>query len=80
MLLSCSGDQDSVVPLMGSRTLIRELAHDLKLKVTVPYSTWFYKGQVHSFLSSFSQALLGFTTNVDVASAPHPCDVLTTTA
>ncbi|CAA6660343.1 unnamed protein product [Spirodela intermedia] len=31
-----SGDQDSVVPLLGSRTLVRELAQDLKIKVTVP--------------------------------------------
>ncbi|GAU31039.1 hypothetical protein TSUD_214750 [Trifolium subterraneum] len=40
-----SGDQDSVVPLLGSRTLIRELAHDLKFKITVPYGAWFHKGQ-----------------------------------
>lgn len=44
----CSGDQDSVVPLLGSRTLIRELAHDLKFKMTVPYGAWFHKGQVFS--------------------------------
>lgn len=34
------------MPLLGSRTLVRELAHDLKFGVTVPYSVWFYKGQV----------------------------------
>ncbi|KAG2280599.1 hypothetical protein Bca52824_051819 [Brassica carinata] len=28
-----SGDQDSVVPLLGSRTLVRELAHDLNFKL-----------------------------------------------
>lgn len=42
----CSGDQDSVVPLLGSRTLVRELAQDLGFKITVPYGTWFHKGQV----------------------------------
>jgi hypothetical protein len=42
-----SGDQDSVVPLLGSRTLVRELAHTMGLPVTVPYSTWFRKGQVY---------------------------------
>lgn len=42
-----SGDQDSVVPLLGSRTLVRELAHDLKFGVTVPYGAWFHKGQVY---------------------------------
>ena len=46
MIKFCSGDQDSVVPLLGSQTLVRELAHDLQLKVTVPYGAWFHKGQV----------------------------------
>ncbi|PHT50479.1 Serine carboxypeptidase-like 41 [Capsicum baccatum] len=41
-----SGDQDSVVPLLGSRTLVRELAHDMGFKITVPYGAWFHKGQV----------------------------------
>lgn len=41
-----SGDQDSVVPLMGSRTLVRELAKDLNFQHTVPYGAWFHKGQV----------------------------------
>ncbi|PKA57458.1 Serine carboxypeptidase-like 42 [Apostasia shenzhenica] len=42
-----SGDQDSVVPLQGSRTLVRELAYDMRFGVTVPYTAWFLKGQVH---------------------------------
>jgi hypothetical protein len=56
-MLNCcdSGDQDSVVPLLGSRTLIRELAHDLKFKITVPYGAWFHKGQV--FLLKFNHFL-----------------------
>ena len=41
-----SGDQDSVVPLLGSRTLVRELAKDMKFQHTVPYGPWFHKGQV----------------------------------
>ena len=48
-----SGDQDSVVPLLGSRTLVRELAHTMGLPVTVPYSTWFRKGQVHFLLFDY---------------------------
>ncbi|KAE9587233.1 putative carboxypeptidase D [Lupinus albus] len=56
-----SGDQDSVVPLMGSRTLIRELAHDLKLKVTVPYGAWFHKGQVGGWVTEYGN-LLTFAT------------------
>ena len=48
-----SGDQDSVVPLLGSRALVRELAHNMGLPVTVPYSTWFRKGQVHFLLFDY---------------------------
>ena len=44
--LNYSGDQDSVVPLLGSRTLIRELAQEMKFKITVPFGAWFHKGQV----------------------------------
>ncbi|KAK1357275.1 hypothetical protein POM88_050531 [Heracleum sosnowskyi] len=40
-----SGDEDSVVLLLGSRTLVRELAHDMQFKITVPYGAWFQKGQ-----------------------------------
>ncbi|KAK3028873.1 hypothetical protein RJ639_038558 [Escallonia herrerae] len=56
-----SGDQDSVVPLLGSRTLVRELAHDLKFKVTVPYGTWFHKGQVGGWATEYGH-LLTFAT------------------
>ncbi|KAK0591713.1 hypothetical protein LWI29_006817 [Acer saccharum] len=36
--------------LLGSRTLIRELALDLNMKVIVPYGAWFHKGQqAHEF-------------------------------
>ncbi|KAK1560495.1 hypothetical protein Q3G72_027243 [Acer saccharum] len=45
-----SGDQDSVVPLLGSRTLICELAHDLNMKVIVPYGAWFHKDHAVSVL------------------------------
>ncbi|WCJ43423.1 serine carboxypeptidase-like 42 [Euphorbia peplus] len=56
-----SGDQDSVVPLLGSRTLVRELAHDLKLKITVPYGAWFHKGQVGGWVTEYGN-LLTFAT------------------
>ncbi|KAJ0086314.1 hypothetical protein Patl1_08141 [Pistacia atlantica] len=56
-----SGDQDSVVPLLGSRTLIRELAHDLKFDVTVPYGAWFHKGQVGGWATEYGN-LLTFAT------------------
>ncbi|XAR62438.1 Carboxypeptidase D [Bertholletia excelsa] len=56
-----SGDQDSVVPLLGSRTLVRELAHDLHFKVTVPYGAWFHKGQVGGWVTEYGN-LLTFAT------------------
>ncbi|KAL5715036.1 Serine carboxypeptidase-like 42 [Ranunculus cassubicifolius] len=56
-----SGDQDSVVPLLGSRTNVREMAKDLKFNVTVPYSTWFYKGQVGGWAIEYGN-LLTFAT------------------
>ncbi|XP_023550690.1 serine carboxypeptidase-like 42 isoform X1 [Cucurbita pepo subsp. pepo] len=52
-----SGDEDSVVPLMGSRTLVRELAHDLKFKITVPYGAWFHKGQVGGWAIEYGNML-----------------------
>ncbi|KAL6492931.1 Serine carboxypeptidase-like 42 [Orobanche gracilis] len=56
-----SGDQDSVVPLVGSRTLVRELAHDLRFKITVPYGAWFHKGQVGGWYTEYGN-LLTFAT------------------
>ncbi|XP_078434011.1 serine carboxypeptidase-like 42 [Wolffia australiana] len=52
-----SGDQDSVVPLLGSRTLVRELAHELRLKVTVPYGAWFHSGQVGGWATEYGNIL-----------------------
>ncbi|QCD99951.1 serine carboxypeptidase-like 42 [Vigna unguiculata] len=56
-----SGDQDSVVPLLGSRTLIRELANELHFKITVPYGAWFHKGQVGGWVTEYGN-LLTFAT------------------
>ncbi|XP_010519388.1 PREDICTED: serine carboxypeptidase-like 42 [Tarenaya hassleriana] len=56
-----SGDQDSVVPLLGSRTLVRELAQELDFKNTVPYGAWFHKGQVGGWVTEYGN-LLTFAT------------------
>ncbi|KAI5666971.1 hypothetical protein M9H77_16824 [Catharanthus roseus] len=56
-----SGDQDSVVPLLGSRTLARELAHDLNFEITIPYRAWFHKGQVGGWVTEYGN-LLTFAT------------------
>ncbi|XP_056687001.1 serine carboxypeptidase-like 45 isoform X2 [Spinacia oleracea] len=45
-VLVYSGDQDSVVPLTGSRTLVKRLANELKLNTSVPYRVWFVGMQV----------------------------------
>jgi hypothetical protein len=38
--------KNSIVPLLGSRTLVKELAQDVDFKITVSHGTWFHKGQV----------------------------------
>lgn len=48
-----SGDQDSVIPLMGSRLLVHRLATELGLKTSVPYGAWFQGKQVTLYLSLF---------------------------
>ncbi|CAA0831665.1 Serine carboxypeptidase-like 42 [Striga hermonthica] len=60
-VLIFSGDQDSVVPLLGSRTLVRELAHDLQIEITLPYGAWFHKKQVGGWTTEYGN-LLTFTT------------------
>ncbi|CAN6485555.1 unnamed protein product [Victoria cruziana] len=47
-VLVYSGDQDSVIPLTGSRTLVHGLAARLMLNTTVPYRVWFEGKQVMS--------------------------------
>jgi hypothetical protein len=36
----------SILPLLGFRTLVKELAQDVDFKITVSHETWFHKGQV----------------------------------
>ncbi|KAG2278002.1 hypothetical protein Bca52824_060557 [Brassica carinata] len=52
-----SGDQDSVVTLLGSRTLVRELAHDLNFSTTLPYGPWFHKNQVGGWVTEYGKIL-----------------------
>ena len=42
----CSGDQDSVIPLLGTRSLVNGLAKDFGLNTTESYRTWFNGRQV----------------------------------
>ncbi|EFH38692.1 hypothetical protein ARALYDRAFT_497456 [Arabidopsis lyrata subsp. lyrata] len=52
-----SGDQDSVVPFLGTRTVVRELANDLNFKTTVPYGVWFHKRQVGGWAIDYGNIL-----------------------
>lgn len=45
----CSGDQDSVIPLTGTRTLVNGLAKELGLDTVAPYRAWFEGRQVSQF-------------------------------
>ncbi|EXB79994.1 Serine carboxypeptidase-like 45 [Morus notabilis] len=56
-VLVYSGDQDSVIPLMGSRTLVDKLASELGLKTTVPYRVWFQGKQVGGWTQVYGNAL-----------------------
>ncbi|KAL6843400.1 hypothetical protein ACP4OV_026722 [Aristida adscensionis] len=61
-VLVYSGDQDSVIPLTGSRTLVRRLAGRLRLNSTVPYGVWFQGSQVGGWTQVFGGGALSFAT------------------
>ncbi|KDP23272.1 hypothetical protein JCGZ_23105 [Jatropha curcas] len=60
-VLVYSGDQDSVIPLTGSRTLVRGLAEKLGLKTSVPYRVWFGGQQVGGWTQVYGN-ILSFAT------------------
>ncbi|EEF51706.1 serine carboxypeptidase-like 45 [Ricinus communis] len=60
-VLVYSGDQDSVIPLTGSRTLVHGLAKELGLNTTVPYRVWFAEKQVGGWTQVYSD-ILSFAT------------------
>jgi serine carboxypeptidase-like clade II len=57
-----SGDQDSVIPLTGSRTLVGRLAARLRLNATAPYRAWFQGKQVGGWTQVFGGGALSFAT------------------
>ncbi|KAF8694268.1 hypothetical protein HU200_038406 [Digitaria exilis] len=61
-VLVYSGDQDSVIPLTGSRTLVQNLAHDMGLKTTTPYRVWFEGQQVGGWTQVYGGGTLSFAT------------------
>ncbi|WOG99362.1 hypothetical protein DCAR_0518710 [Daucus carota subsp. sativus] len=60
-VLVYSGDQDSVIPLTGSRTLVCGLAKRLGLNTTVPYRVWFQGQQVGGWTQVYGN-ILSFAT------------------
>ncbi|KAK4436769.1 Serine carboxypeptidase-like 45 [Sesamum alatum] len=60
-VLIYSGDQDSVIPLTGTRTLVHRLAKQLGLNTTVPYRVWFEGQQVGGWTQVYGN-LLSFAT------------------
>ncbi|CAA3022035.1 serine carboxypeptidase-like 45 [Olea europaea var. sylvestris] len=60
-VLIYSGDQDSVIPLTGSRTLVHRLAEELGLRTSTPYRVWFAGMQVGGWTQVYGN-ILSFAT------------------
>ncbi|XP_042455344.1 serine carboxypeptidase-like 45 [Zingiber officinale] len=60
-VLVYSGDQDSVIPLTGSRSLVQKLANEMGLKTTIPYRVWFEGRQVGGWTQAYGD-ILSFAT------------------
>ncbi|PIA27343.1 hypothetical protein AQUCO_08000015v1 [Aquilegia coerulea] len=60
-VLVYSGDQDSVIPLTGSRKLVHGLAKELGLNTTAPYRVWFEGKQVGGWTQVYGN-ILSFAT------------------
>ncbi|KAM1135468.1 hypothetical protein ACFX2I_044495 [Malus domestica] len=56
-VLIYSGDQDSIIPLTSTRTLVNGLARDLGLQTNVAYRVWFEEKQVAGWTQVYSDAL-----------------------
>ncbi|XP_044467358.1 serine carboxypeptidase-like 45 [Mangifera indica] len=56
-ILVYSGDQDSVIPLIGTRKLVNKLAKELGMKTTVPYRAWFEGRQVAGWTQVYGDIL-----------------------
>ncbi|XP_027349818.1 serine carboxypeptidase-like 45 isoform X2 [Abrus precatorius] len=56
-VLVYSGDQDSVIPLTGSRSLVNGLAKEIGLNTTVSYRAWFEEKQVAGWTQVYGDIL-----------------------
>ncbi|KAJ0477236.1 putative carboxypeptidase D [Helianthus annuus] len=56
-VLVYSGDQDSVLPLTGTRVVVNGLAKQLGLNTTLPYRAWFNGNQVGGWTQVYGDVL-----------------------
>ncbi|XP_028766709.1 serine carboxypeptidase-like 45 [Neltuma alba] len=56
-VLVYSGDQDSVIPLIGSRALVNALAREIRFNTTMPYRAWFEGKQVAGWTQVYGDIL-----------------------
>lgn len=66
-----SGDQDSVLPLTGTRVLVDRLAKELNLNTTVPYSSWIEGRQVGGWTQVYGDHLSYATIRGAAHEAPY---------
>ncbi|XP_019429723.1 PREDICTED: serine carboxypeptidase-like 45 isoform X1 [Lupinus angustifolius] len=60
-VLVYSGDQDSVIPLLGTRSLVNGLAKEFELNTTISYRAWFEGRQVAGWTQVYGD-ILSFAT------------------
>ncbi|KAK2366916.1 serine carboxypeptidase [Trifolium repens] len=65
-----SGDQDSVIPFLGSRSLVNRLAKDLGLNTTESYRAWFKGKQVAGWTQVYGDYLSFATVRGAAHAAP----------
>ncbi|KAL9232631.1 hypothetical protein vseg_007718 [Gypsophila vaccaria] len=70
-VLTYSGDQDAVIPLMSTRALMNELATELELNTTVPYKSWIHDNQVGGWTQVYGDILTFATVRGAAHEAPY---------
>ncbi|PON57296.1 Serine carboxypeptidase-like [Trema orientale] len=56
-VLIYSGDQDSVIPLISTRSLVAGVAKELGLNTSIPYRAWFESKQVGGWVQVYGNTL-----------------------
>lgn len=70
-VLVYSGDQDSVIPLIGTRLNVNNLAKELGLNTTVPYKSWLQDKQVGGWTQVYGDILTFATIRGAAHEAPY---------